>query len=209
MAMTRKEIEKALEKHHHAGARLWNCCEDGSYVGKRFAYEPYGYTLSKDAAELAAAKYLADDQPKAAEKPIEPAREPETDPAVIVRQLNAIVWSGETDGFSASVVAEAAALIGRLTKPSPETMLVKLADDMLEAARYAVSDPDHVRAKIANFQVRLEGEASEHIEGRRLSDNLYVGSQWLAIQPSIAEGHLKAAAFELKEKAGRLRPRAD
>lgn len=109
-----------------------------------------------------------------------------------------------------AVVSAAVAFIEKMTQPEPVAVMEKLADDMNEAARYTRGEPDYVRRAIDGFHPRLAAEPTcSLVDAARLSDNLFVGGECVAVQPSIAEAYLKSAASELKQAARRIRVRKE
>lgn len=202
--LTTREICETLGKYHHVGAPRWDADQHGCFTGLR----PSGYTrITRKEATDAATKYLADDPPKVKATP---DREPA--PLEVIDALESLEGRIANDHLPTYLdmhFIRAAIEIIKRSQPSPEAALNRLADDVLEAKRYCKSDPDHVRAKIEVFHDRLKDEVGDLVEWKRISDNLYVASEHVAVNHELAESYLYGAATELRNAADKARKAAD
>lgn len=70
------------------------------------------------------------------------------------------------------------------------------AEKLRETRRYVRDHPEHVRAEFHPTRGFI-GFAVLPMLPERLSSNLLVGLKFIQVQPSVLEGYMEAAAFEL------------
>lgn len=75
-----------------------------------------------------------------------------------------------------------------------------IADWLNEAARYARRDPETARSMISQVvvEMRQRNRAPERLVG-----NLEAAQKWVVVEPDVAAGYCRGAAFELQAAAAK------